>query len=49
MYKVYEVFPDGERFFHFEHDDYFTCEVYVRNNALSTTALRNGWSKLVIE
>ena len=49
MYSVYEVFPDGKKFFMFSDYDDFTCEVWVRNHSLCTTALRNGWSKLMIE
>ncbi len=49
MYTVYEVFEDGKRFALFTHDDHFTCEVWMRNHEFCTTALRNGWSKLVIE
>ena len=48
MYAVFEVFEDGKRFLMFEHPDRFTCEVYARNSQDATTALRNGWSKLVI-
>ena len=48
MYAVFEVFEDGKRFLLFEHPDRFTCEVYARNSQDATTALRNGWSKLVI-
>ena len=49
MYAVYEVFDDGKRFLLFEHSDRFTCEVYVYNHQDATTALRNRWSRLVIE
>ena len=49
MYAVYEVFDDGKRFLLFENDDLFTCEVYVWNHQEATTALKNRWSKLVIE
>lgn len=48
MYAVFEVFDDGKRFLLFEHNDRFTCEVYARNHQDATTALRNGWSKLMI-
>lgn len=29
MFAVYEIFPDGKKFFRFESDDRFECEVYV--------------------
>ena len=29
MFTVYEVFPDGKRFFRFESNDSFECEVYI--------------------
>ena len=47
-YKVYEVFPDGKRFFRFESDDFFDCEVYVNNHICERT-VSMGLSKLVIE
>ena len=31
-YTVYEVFPDGKKFFRFENDDHFECEVYVSHH-----------------
>ena len=31
-YTVYEVFPDGRKFFRFESDSQFGCQVYVRNH-----------------
>lgn len=49
MYKVFEAFEDGKRFFMFESDDLFTCEVWVANHYDATNALYNGWSRLVIE
>lgn len=49
MYKVYEVFEDGKRFYLFGSYDYFTCEVWVRNHEFCTTALQRGYSSLVIE
>lgn len=32
LYTVYEVFPDGKKFFRFESNDRFECEVYVMMN-----------------
>lgn len=29
MFIVYEIFPDGKKFFRFESKDRFDCEVYV--------------------
>lgn len=31
-YTVYEVFPDGKKFFRFESDDHFECEVYLAHH-----------------
>lgn len=31
-YIVYEAFPDGKRFFRFESNDRFECEVYVAHH-----------------
>lgn len=36
-YTVYEVFPDGKRFFRFESDDHFECEVYVDHHKYSVS------------
>lgn len=50
MFDIYEVFhKDGKRYFCAGFEDPFDAEVYVRNHSQSTTALRNGWSTLVIE
>lgn len=43
-YKVYEVFPDGKKFFRFENEDLFECEVYVSHHKYD-----HKISKLVIE
>lgn len=43
-YIVYEVFPDGKKFFRFENDDRFECEVYVDHHKYDHRV-----SKLVIE
>lgn len=43
-YTVYEVFPDGKRFFRFESNDLFECEVYVDHHKYD-----HKTSKLVIE
>lgn len=48
MFIVYEVFPDGKRFFMYRDDDHFNCEVWVSQHDDCTTALLNRWSKLVI-
>ena len=32
QYTVYEVFPDGKKFFRFESNDHFECEVYVAHH-----------------
>lgn len=44
MYVVYEVFPDGKRFFRFENENKIDCEVYVNNNKYDCKK-----SKLIIE
>lgn len=49
MHNVFEVFKDGKRFLLFSNEDYFTCEVWVRNHSFCTNALQRGFSKLVIE
>ena len=50
MFTVYEVFKaDGKKFFRFESEDRFDCEVYVHNHCYDCTALRKGNSELVIE
>lgn len=43
-YTVYEVFPDGKKFFRFESNDLFECEVYVYQHEYDHKV-----SKLVIE
>lgn len=43
-YVVFETFPDGKRFFRYESDDYFECEVYVAHHKYDS---RIG--KLIIE
>lgn len=43
-YTVYEVFPDGKKFFRFESDDHFECEVYVYHHEYD-----HRESKLIIE
>lgn len=49
MHNVFEVFKDGKRFLLFSNEDYFICEVWVRNHGFCTNALQRGISKLVIE
>lgn len=44
LYIVYEVFPDGKKFYRFESNDLFTCEVYVDHHQYD-----HRESKLVIE
>lgn len=44
MYRVYEVFPDGKRFFRFESNDKFECEVYVYHHEYDCK-----YSKLIVE
>ena len=44
LYTVYEVFPDGKKFFRFESNDLFDCEVYVDHHIYD-----HKTSKLVIE
>lgn len=44
LYTIYEVFPDGKKFFRFESNDRFECEVYVEHHKYDS---RIG--KLVIE
>lgn len=43
-YTVYEVFPDGKKFFRFESDHHIDCEVYVRNHWYD-----HKYSTLIIE
>lgn len=43
-YTVYEVFSDGKKFFRFESNDLFECEVYVEHHKYDHRA-----SRLVIE
>ena len=43
-HTVYEVFPDGKKFFRFESDDRFECEVYVYHHQYDHKV-----SKLIIE
>ena len=43
-YTVYEVFPDGKKFFRFASDDHFECEVYVDHHQYD-----HRISKLIIE
>ena len=43
-YKVFEVFSDGKKFFLFESNDRFECEVYVEHHKYA-----HRFSKLVIE
>lgn len=43
MYKVYEIFSDGKRFFRFESDDKFNCEVYIHHHYYDCK-----YSKLII-
>ena len=31
-YQVFEVFPDGKKFFRFESADRFECEVYIEHH-----------------
>ena len=45
-YTVYEVFPDGKKFFRYESDDRFDCEVYVSHHWYDHP---NASSKLIIE
>ena len=50
MFVVYEVFKaDGKKFFRFESEDKFTCEVYVDHHKYDYGALLNGASVLIIE
>ena len=44
-YTVYEEFPDGKRFFRFENEDRFECEVYVFQHKYD----RGVSGKLIIE
>lgn len=49
MFTVYEIFKDdGKKFFRFESEDRFDCEVYVSHHCYDAGALRNGKSVLVI-
>lgn len=32
MHAVYEIFPDGKKFFRFESADRFECEVYIAHH-----------------
>lgn len=45
---VYEVMPDGKKYFRFESDDRFDCEVYVEHHKYDYSVMR-AHSKLVIE
>lgn len=50
MFVVYEIFKtDGKKFFRFESEDKFTCEVYVDHHKYDYGALLNGKSELIIE
>ena len=50
MFIVYEIFKsDEKKFFRFESEDRFECEVYVSNHCYDSTALRKGNSVMVIE
>ena len=50
MFVVYEFFKsDVKKFFRFESEDRFDCEVYVSNHCYGNTALRKGDSIMVIE
>jgi hypothetical protein len=50
MFVVYEVFKtDGKKFYRFESEDKFDCEVYVYHHIYDYGALLNGKSILVIE
>lgn len=44
LYTVYEVFPDGKKFFRFESNYHYECEIYVEHHKYDS---RIG--KLVIE
>lgn len=32
LHTVYEIFPDGKKFFRFESTDRFECEVYIAHH-----------------
>jgi hypothetical protein len=50
MYTVYEVFKsDGKRYPLYTNNDCFECEVWMKNHAECTNALRIGRSYLIIE
>lgn len=44
-YTVYEVFPDDKRFFRYESNDHFDCEVYVSHHKYDYSVK----GKLIIE
>ncbi len=44
FYTVYEVFPDGKKFFRFESDDLAECVAYVREHWYD-----HKYSTLIIE
>lgn len=44
MFIVYEVFADGKKFFRFESDDPFECEIYMEHHKYD-----NRIGSLVIE
>lgn len=48
MFKVYEVFHDGKKFFRFDSEDVGACEVYIAHHRYDAGALAKGKSKLVI-
>lgn len=47
-HTVYEVMPDGKKFFRFESNDRFDCEVYVDQHWYDYSVMR-AQSRLVIE
>lgn len=47
-YTVYEIMPDGKKFFRFESNDRFDCEVYINNHCYDYNVMRAN-SALVIE
>lgn len=48
MYKVFEIFPDGNKIFRFESDDIFECEVFINHHQYDYCVIRSK-SKLIIE
>lgn len=41
IFAVYEVFPDGKKFFRFESNDRFECEVYVDHHKYDWNRVHN--------